>query len=72
MPSAQTIPTSFNITANGNDDGIVTLSKSGGANQVSYSVAHKKVFGASTTSTNKYSSGNTTTSITSSGTIKIP
>lgn len=72
MPSAQTIPTSFNITANGSDDGIVTLSKSGGANQVSYSVAHKKVFGASTTSTNKYSSSNTTTSITSSGTIKIP
>ena len=72
MPSAQTIPTSFNIAANGSDDGIVTLSKSGGANQVSYSVAHKKVFGASTTSTNKYSSDNTTTSITSSGTIKIP
>lgn len=40
MPPTQTLPTSFNITANANDDDIVTLSASGGANSVSYTANH--------------------------------
>lgn len=73
MPSAQTIPTSFTITANGSGDNVVLLTKSNGSNAVTYNVEHEKMFNApSGLTTTKYTSGNTTTSITTSGTIKIP
>ena len=66
----------FTITANGSDDDVVILSKSNGTNAVTYGVSHAKTFGNTTAPyTAKYTSGNTTTSISGSGgsgTIKIP
>lgn len=55
------------ISASANDDDVVVLSGSGGVYSVSYTASH-----ASQGPANGYTSGNTTTSITSSGTIKIP
>lgn len=70
MPAAQTIPTSFNITAEAADDNVVDLTAEGGANKVKYTASHAKKG-----PTNGYTSGNTTTSFGGSGTsttIKIP
>lgn len=77
MPSAQSLPTSFNITANGEGDGIILLSKSGGANSVTYNVSHERLWQSpdDTGGTIRYTSGNNTSSISGvggSGTIKIP
>lgn len=55
------------ISTSANDDDVVVLSSSGGAYSVSYTASH-----ANQGPANGYTSGNTTTSITSSGTIKIP
>lgn len=55
------------ISTTANDDDVVVLSSSGGVYSVSYTASH-----ASQGPANGYTSGNTTTSITSSGTIKIP
>lgn len=67
---------SFTITASANDDDVVVLSGTNGTNKVTYTASHAKTFGNTTAPyTAKYTSGNSTTSISgygSSATIKIP
>lgn len=67
MPAAQTLPTSFNINATGTGDAVISVTGTGGANSVHYSVTHDEAGTA-------YTSGNATTSIGAgeSKTIKIP
>ena len=76
VPWTDTNTTSFTITANANDDDVVVLSGTNGTNAVTYTASHAKTFGNTTAPyTAKYTSGNTTTSISgygSSATIKIP
>lgn len=76
MPSKQTIPTSFTIAANGAGDGVVLLEKQNGNNAVTYNVSHEKMLNSPDDLTvNKYTSENSTTSISGSGdsgVIKIP
>lgn len=70
MPSAQTIPKAFTITATAKDDDVVKLEGESGSNQVTFTATHAQKGPAS-----GYTSGNTTTSISGSsgsGTIKIP
>ena len=68
--------TSISITASASDDDVVILTGTNGNNKVTYNAKHAKMFGAETpTTTNKYTSDNSTTSISgsaASGTIKIP
>lgn len=67
---------SFTITANANDDDVVVLSGTNGTNATTYTASHAKTFGNTTAPyTAKYTSGNSTTSISgygASATIKIP
>lgn len=67
---------SFTITANASDDDVVVLYGTNGTNAVTYTASHAKTFGNTTAPyTAKYTSGNTTTSISGYGdsaTIKIP
>lgn len=67
MPDAQTLPTSFNITATGSGDAVIGITATGGANSVDYKITHDE---AGTV----YTSGNTVTSIGAgeSKTIKVP
>lgn len=70
MPSAQTIPTAFTITATATDDDVVVLTGTNGSNKVTFDAKHAKKGPSS-----GYTSGNTTTSISGpggSGIIKIP
>lgn len=76
----------ISISAGASDDDVSILSGTAGTNGVSYSASHKKQYGETTVTgaavsgqtvkgTNKYASGNTTTSISGYGTsktIKIP
>jgi hypothetical protein len=70
MPSAQTIPTSFTITATATDDDVVVLTGTNGSNKVTFDAKHAKKGPSS-----GYTSSNSTTSISGYGasqTIKIP
>lgn len=76
----------INISAGASDDDVSILSGTAGTNGVSYSASHKKQYGETTVAgtavsgqtvvgSNKYASGNTTTTISgygASATIKIP
>ena len=68
--------TQFTITASASDDDVVVLSGTNGTNATTYTASHAKTFGNTTAPyTAKYTSGNSTTSISgygSSATIKIP
>jgi hypothetical protein len=67
---------SFTITASASDDDVVVLSGTNGTNKTTYTASHAKTFGNTTAPyTAKYTSGNSTTSISgygASATIKIP
>ena len=67
---------SFTITATAKDDDVVVLAGTNGTNATTYTASHAKTFGNTTAPyTAKYTSGNSTTSISgygSSATIKIP
>lgn len=70
MPSAQTLPTAFTITATATDDDVIVLTGTNGSNKVTFDAKHAKKG-----PTTAYTSGNKTTSISGSGgtgTIKIP
>ena len=70
MPSAQTIPTSFTITATATDDDVVVLTGTNGSNKVTFDAKHAKKG-----PTSGYTSANSTTSVSGYGdskTIKIP
>lgn len=66
----------FTITATATDDDVVVLTGTNGSNKTTYDAKHAKTFGNTTSPyTAKYTSGNTTTSISGSGgsgTIKVP
>lgn len=68
--------TSISITATASDDDVVILTGTKGNNKVTYDAKHAKMFGADTpTTTNKYTTDSSTTSISGSGgsgTIKVP
>lgn len=76
VPWSDTNTTTFTITANSSDDDVVVLSGTNGTNATTYNASHAKTFGNTTAPyTAKYTSGNSTTSISgygSSATIKIP
>jgi hypothetical protein len=76
VPWTDTNTTSFTITANATDDDVVVLSGTNGTNATTYTASHAKTFGNTTAPyTAKYTSGNSTTSISGYGdskTIKIP
>ena len=67
---------SFTITATATDDDVIVLTGTNGTNKTTYDAKHAKTFGNTTAPYSaKYTSGNTTTSISGSGgsgTIKIP
>jgi hypothetical protein len=67
---------SFTITASASDDDVVVLAGTNGTNATTYTASHAKTFGNTTAPyTAKYTSGNSTTSISgygASATIKIP
>ena len=71
VPWTDTNTTQFTIGASDSDDDVIILTGTPGTNSVSYSATHAKKLGNG----KSYTSGNTTTSISSSGgsgTIKIP
>lgn len=76
VPWTDNNTTSFTITATATDDDVVVLTGTNGTNKTTYDAKHAKTFGNTTAPyTAKYTSGNTTTSISGSGassTIKIP
>ena len=74
--NTDTNTTQFTITATASDDDVIVLTGTSGTNKTTYDAKHAKTFGNTTAPyTAKYTSGNTTTSISGSGgsgTIKIP
>ena len=68
MPSAQELPTGFNIDATGSGDAVINVKATGGVNSVNYEITHDEAGTA-------YTSGNDVVSVDvaeAAATIKIP